>query len=525
MNSIRTLIARYLDDSESLGEAEWAQLLDALRQQPKLAAELREQLMLDDLLSQKLAVDRVDFIQQMSQRVNDYEHKIEETFDHVAELRALAEEELKQPRPTETAEWKTWSVSLAAALSLLLLAGGLAWWSNPMQAQVLAVVEEKTGEVTHTDRKGADDAYIGDPLRSGEKLTTGADGSVLWRYADGTKIRLEANAVAELKPHPLHQGKRIELTQGALWAQIAPQLKGTPMTFQTPHAEALVVGTEFRLAIRENDTELEVTAGVVEFQRTGDHQAVRVVANEVSRANSDRIELKTVAWPSQRDDVAFLFTNASDVTVARNPQTNALRETPLEERGQVAYLHERALALTGGSFASQDAGEDLRALFHDRQELTVEVILARASAEANGPGLLVGFRPQGDRANWSLTQTQTGWLARLLTDQTQGRPAELPFSAKSNPQFVHLAWTYRPGAWKGYVDGELAGQRDDVQGNFRPWENGLFTVGADVDQQQPWQGTIFGIAVFRRVLEEDELRRNARNSRVIYGPLAGWEHM
>jgi ferric-dicitrate binding protein FerR (iron transport regulator) len=523
MNSSRELLARYLDDRESLNDADWEQLLLLLREQPQLAVELRAQLMLDDLLSQKLALDRVDFSLQMSQRVNDYEHKIEETFDHVAELRAMAEEELKQPRPAETAAWKTWSLSLAAALSLLLFVGGVAWWVNPLEAPVLAVVEEASGEVAHTHGSQVASAKIGDELRYGEKLQTGADGTVVWRYQDNTRIRLEANAAAELKYHPRHQGKRIELTQGSLWAQISPQIKGKEMTFQTPHAEAVVVGTEFRLAIREHDTELEVTEGVVEFQRNGDANVVRVVANELSLANAERIELKTVAWPSQRDDLAFLFTNASDLTVARNPQTNAMRETPLEERGLVDYLHGRALLLQGGSFTSQDAGDDLRALFHDRQDLTVELILTTAEEQPEA-GLVIGYRSHGDKSNWSLSQTKEAWLARLLTEQTAGRSAELKFSTKADP-FVHVAWTYRPGEWKGYINGELAGKRDDIHGNFRPWENGLFTVGADADQKSAWPGTIFGIAVYRRVLEGDELRRNARNGRVIYGPLAGWEHM
>ena len=84
----------------------------------------------------------------------------------------------------------------------------------------------------------------------------------------------------------------------------------------------------------------------------------------------------------------------------------------------------------------------------------------------------------------------------------------------------HVAWTYRPGEWKGYCDGELIASRNDVQGNFRNWIEGPLTIGADENEQQAWRGIVFGIAVYRRVLAKEELQENSRHVRIVYWPFA-----
>ena len=67
------LIHRYLEDPAALGEPELEQLIALLRAKPTMAVELREQLIVDDLLGQKLAVDRKNFIIMVQQRLTDYD--------------------------------------------------------------------------------------------------------------------------------------------------------------------------------------------------------------------------------------------------------------------------------------------------------------------------------------------------------------------------------------------------------------------------------------------------------------------
>ncbi|MBI3855983.1 MAG: hypothetical protein HY293_09870 [Planctomycetes bacterium] len=63
------LIARWLDDRASLDEDEVRELEAALRADPGLAQQVKEQLLTDDLLSRRLALDRSRFETQVAQRV------------------------------------------------------------------------------------------------------------------------------------------------------------------------------------------------------------------------------------------------------------------------------------------------------------------------------------------------------------------------------------------------------------------------------------------------------------------------
>ena len=84
------LIHRFLEDPAGLSETDLEQLTAHLRAEPAKAVELREQLIIDDLLGQKLAVDRKNFPTMVQQRLADFEKGEEEKYDQVADLRAIA---------------------------------------------------------------------------------------------------------------------------------------------------------------------------------------------------------------------------------------------------------------------------------------------------------------------------------------------------------------------------------------------------------------------------------------------------
>src|SRR5436190_6969204 len=90
------LIYRFVEDPAGLAEAELEQLIAHLRAEPAIAVQLREQLIIDDLLGQKLAVDRKNFTIMVQQRLTDFEKGEEEKYDQVADLRAIAEAEIEK---------------------------------------------------------------------------------------------------------------------------------------------------------------------------------------------------------------------------------------------------------------------------------------------------------------------------------------------------------------------------------------------------------------------------------------------
>src|SRR6478609_5175076 len=142
MNSTRQLAARFVDDRDSLSTEEFEHLVEGLRAEPQLVVELRDQLMTDDLLWQKLGVDRRNFLAQVDQRVSDYDRRQEDVFNQVAELRAVAQSELERPRkqPGQPA-WVWWSLGLSC-VALLALSYTAGWFGGGMERVPVAEVEK-----------------------------------------------------------------------------------------------------------------------------------------------------------------------------------------------------------------------------------------------------------------------------------------------------------------------------------------------------------------------------------------------
>lgn len=139
-------------------------------------------------------------------------------------------------------------------------------------------------------------------LSAGQGLETqgGGSGAVL-KLVDGTRIELgEDTSMPALR---LKAGKRITVARGVLNAQVTPQPRAEPMAFETPHAEATVLGTSLRLEVASGETgstRLTVTEGRVRL-RNLDGKAVDVASGHTAVA-AVGVELaarpipKTILW-------------------------------------------------------------------------------------------------------------------------------------------------------------------------------------------------------------------------------------
>jgi hypothetical protein len=120
----------------------------------------------------------------------------------------------------------------------------------------------------------------------GSGIRTGPDGAVSFAFVDGTRVELGPDTlVLEISDGP--SGKRILAAGGSLAADVARQPAGRPMIFQTPLAEAVVLGTRLRLSITAEATKLEVLEGRVRLLRPSDKASVEVRAGfqAVARAS------------------------------------------------------------------------------------------------------------------------------------------------------------------------------------------------------------------------------------------------
>ena len=120
-------------------------------------------------------------------------------------------------------------------------------------------------------------------LLAGDRLKTGKAQEVTFSY-DGEETNIRVSPETEVGLGPSGKGKRLEVSVGRIEALVAPQPDGRPMVVTTPHAEAEVVGTWFRLAVNGKTTRLDVLDGVVRLMDRHAGSSVDVAAGSFAVA-------------------------------------------------------------------------------------------------------------------------------------------------------------------------------------------------------------------------------------------------
>jgi len=133
------------------------------------------------------------------------------------------------------------------------------------------------------------------PLREGAEIASGdgvecagASARIVLRFGDRTRLELRGESsiseITEEASPGASRGKQVQLARGILAAEVSKQPAGRPLVLKTPHSEATVLGTSFRLLVEPGDkgaTRLEVQEGRVHFAR----QIEKKAAVEVTAAH------------------------------------------------------------------------------------------------------------------------------------------------------------------------------------------------------------------------------------------------
>jgi ferric-dicitrate binding protein FerR (iron transport regulator) len=504
------LIHRFLEDPGSLGEPELDQLVALLRAEPRKAIELREQLLLDDHLSQKLAIDRQNFFAQIEQRIADFEQGEEEMYDHVAELRAIAEAEIDKPlRQPPRPAWLKYS--LAAAISLALVAGLIAWQVAGPGPKSVASIEDLSGEVTIVRGSQQIAPQLGKTVFTGDQVVSTVGSTIEWKYKDGTTVRLVGDAVSIVAADAGSGAKQVRLDQGELVASVARQERG-PMVFSTPHATATVRGTELRLVVGQANTQLDVTEGQVDLTRLADGQTIQVAGNETGVASAERIALKLPAWPVDRSQAVYLFQGNPNNVLCRNPQSGNFRESELTSQGEVSGDGNK-LVLAGGFCTAADDGADITMLVARSGEFTCEVAFLPLADEGGAGGVVLSLGPQA-APNLQLRQQGARLVARASSGD--GDAVELTFGEIVAGQRVHLVLSGRNGALVAYVSGVQTADKSDILIDTSKWLSGPLSLGADAGGENAWHGQIERLAIFAHHMNAQEARRERERFELVH---------
>ncbi|HVF85040.1 MAG TPA: FecR family protein [Abditibacteriaceae bacterium] len=165
--------------------------------------------------------------------------------------------------------------------------------------QLLAVADMLQGTVQV--RSGATQPFRelqpGGVIRTGDTIRSGADGTAEFRWADGTRLRLQPNSEITIRRSSLSLKKRSQnseflLASGKIFVRIPQKLDAASrFEIDTPTATAKVRGTVFSIAANNGETKVAVWKGRVDVADAREEQVQAVPEGQLLSAGEGRWHL------------------------------------------------------------------------------------------------------------------------------------------------------------------------------------------------------------------------------------------
>lgn len=530
MDDTRQLMARFVENRDSLSDEELEQLINELRAQPRLAADLKDHLSVDDMLAQTFDLTRWHFLPQVNQRLRDESHdfsglmSISLDFDketessrrNVAKQKHEARNGYPVNRAADNPARKRRLFWPLTAASLLLIAGvALTLLVKQRHDDRIAHLEATTGQVRVISQQRAEEPAGTNKIRPGDRLETSAESTAAIRYLDGTTVLIQANSSIAFPPHELGRDqKQISLEHGRLAADVAPQPSGSPMLFTSPDAQAEVLGTKLTLTVHDHETLLNVTEGRVRLTRATDQKSVVVAAGEIGVAGPKTLLKAPESWPSNRRGLLFLFETNGRPNQVQSITSGMNRSYTVRPRGRAHLNHNGAIVLTGGAFLANDVDGEILEECRRTNQLSVEATIIPSSAKQRGPARIVTFSTDISQRDFTLGQQGDQLIARIRTPQTGANgvgdtETGMPVATLTPGQVNHVIVSYKPGQLVCYLNGKQIFETDQIQGDFRDWSAQHLLFGDEYGGQRDWSGTLEGVAIYNRFIGSEEAAQNA----------------
>lgn len=137
--------------------------------------------------------------------------------------------------------------------------------------------------------------------------------------------------------------------------------------------------------------------------------------------------------------------------------------------------------------------------------LSVELWLASASADQEGPARILTYSLNPWERNVTLAQQGTDLVVRLRTTETNanGLPAVFVSGALVPGKLRHVVLTYDFKEERVYVDGKRRVTKTRPRGSFATWDPSyLLALGNEASGGRPWNGTIAYAAIYDTPLSD-----------------------
>lgn len=187
--------------------------------------------------------------------------------------------ELHAMQPPARGLWK-----IVAAAAAVIIVAVLAYATRtPAPARVEARLTPAAGTSwVVRDGRRLSPADAG-PMQNDDRLLTGPQSELTVKAKDGTTLVLREGTQSRLA-NGADGRLRVELEEGLLRVDAAPQKPDHPLIFTTRHAEATIVGTVFDLAASGNETRLQLAEGRVRLAAAG--KTLELKSGEIAVADA-----------------------------------------------------------------------------------------------------------------------------------------------------------------------------------------------------------------------------------------------
>ena len=350
-----------------------------------------------------------------------------------------------------------------------------------------------------------------------------------WSYGDGTTSIGSSGEHLYTRPGRYEIAARSDDT--ILLGQVVVTAAGPPTLLSTSlhrNGEEIVAVFDEAIDISGLDARLEsgILVGAAELDRENRRLRLRLAEALttsdvlVLQGITDRalvpnplpptervIELPT--WPATRDSLTLLWETADAVNLLYDPTLDAETAVTMTPRGRARLDSFFRMLPAGGRFeASEGASRRVVLASKKTYEISIEMTIEPDPRQQRGSAIILTSASKS-RRNFSLEQqgSQLFFTLRMKSRGEQAFP-RIPLINLPPEGPIHIAVTYSPGSLRAYLDGELVVSETSVEGGFFHWRPAPLIFGSDWNGKRPWRGRLEGVALFSRVLEDDEVHES-----------------
>lgn len=236
-----------------------------------------------------------------------------------------------------------------------------------------------------------------------------------------------------------------------------------------------------------------------------------------NRMEAQTIAVRPLTWPTNRAGLVFLWQTGNSPNLVLDPRTNTRRTYEGRPRGRAMLDRHYAIELAGGSFPIEGADAALLAACRKSGELTLEATLRPDDLTQSGPARIVTLSSNASSRNFTFGQQADQLVLRLRTPKTgdNGTNPETPLCRLAAGEATHVIVSYRPGRLLCWANGRKVLDTAKVQGDLSNWSPHRLLFGDEADGQRDWAGTLEGVALYSRALDEREAMANWQGTRAL----------